>query len=165
MGIAGISLFVFEIIHNVVLLLTTDLFQEINVLSLILLGTYLPLALITSISFGYLGGILMERSRLIEISNPTLKIMNDLRFAWIVVKHLKSNAIAIAKDNVTLGLGMGQTNRVDAVRHAITRAGDKTTGAVLASDAFSHLTIAFSKRRKQVLLRLFNPAARSTTRV
>lgn len=69
-------------------------------------------------------------------TKPTPEMMANLKFAWVVVKHLKSNAIAIAKDNATLGLGMGQTNRVDAVRHAITRAGDKTQGAVLASDAF-----------------------------
>jgi phosphoribosylaminoimidazolecarboxamide formyltransferase/IMP cyclohydrolase len=57
-------------------------------------------------------------------------------FAWKVVKHVKSNAIVLAKDNMTIGVGAGQMNRVGAARIAIEQAGDKSTGSVLASDAF-----------------------------
>ncbi|NLK75458.1 MAG: bifunctional phosphoribosylaminoimidazolecarboxamide formyltransferase/IMP cyclohydrolase [Clostridiales bacterium] len=72
---------------------------------------------------------------------PTDKEMDDLRFAWKVVKHVKSNGIAIAKDRQTVGIGPGQVNRVWATKQAIDHAGelinaDATKGAVLASDAF-----------------------------
>jgi phosphoribosylaminoimidazolecarboxamide formyltransferase / IMP cyclohydrolase len=53
-----------------------------------------------------------------------------------VVKHVKSNAIVLAQKDVTVGIGMGQTNRVDSVRIAATRAGDKARGAAMGSDAF-----------------------------
>jgi phosphoribosylaminoimidazolecarboxamide formyltransferase/IMP cyclohydrolase len=57
-------------------------------------------------------------------------------FAWLVVKHTKSNAIVLAKDDATVGIGMGQTSRVDAAALAVKRAGDRAKGAVMASDAF-----------------------------
>lgn len=62
--------------------------------------------------------------------------MRDLWFAWRVVKHAKSNAIVVARDLATLGVGAGQTNRIDAARFALERAGAAAAGAVLASDAF-----------------------------
>lgn len=62
---------------------------------------------------------------------------SDIAFAWKVVKHVRSNAIAIAKGGVTLGLGAGQTNRVDSVSIALKRCPPEALkGAVLASDAF-----------------------------
>ncbi|WP_198946191.1 bifunctional phosphoribosylaminoimidazolecarboxamide formyltransferase/IMP cyclohydrolase [Pseudofrankia asymbiotica] len=60
----------------------------------------------------------------------------DLRFAWRAIRSVKSNAILIAADGATVGVGMGQVNRVDAARLAVTRAGDRTKGAVAASDAY-----------------------------
>ncbi|RAP39222.1 bifunctional phosphoribosylaminoimidazolecarboxamide formyltransferase/inosine monophosphate cyclohydrolase [Candidatus Marinamargulisbacteria bacterium SCGC AAA071-K20] len=60
----------------------------------------------------------------------------DLKFAFTLVKHVKSNAILIAKDGVAIGVGAGQMSRIEAVEIAIKKAGDKTNGAVLASDAF-----------------------------
>lgn len=60
--------------------------------------------------------------------------MADLRFAWQVVKYVKSNAIVVAKQGVTLGIGMGQVNRIDAAKQALARAGEAVRGAVLASD-------------------------------
>ena len=63
----------------------------------------------------------------------------DLLFAWLVVKHVTSNAIVVARDGRTLGIGAGQMSRVDAVRIAIEKArelGHAVEGAVLASDAF-----------------------------
>ncbi len=60
----------------------------------------------------------------------------DLKFAWRTGRAVKSNAIVVAKDGATVGVGMGQVNRVDAARLAVERAGDRTQGAVAASDAF-----------------------------
>lgn len=67
---------------------------------------------------------------------PTKEQMEDLKFAMKVVKHTKSNAIVVAKDKRTLGVGPGQTNRVLPTRVAIEYAGERSKGAVLASDAF-----------------------------
>ena len=60
----------------------------------------------------------------------------DLKFAWRVCRAVKSNAIVVAADGATVGVGMGQVNRVDAARLAVQRAGDRVRGAVAASDAF-----------------------------
>ncbi|SHF82354.1 bifunctional phosphoribosylaminoimidazolecarboxamide formyltransferase/IMP cyclohydrolase [Ornithinibacillus halophilus] len=67
---------------------------------------------------------------------PTEQEMMDLLFAWKAVKHVKSNAIVLAKDNQTVGIGAGQMNRVGAAKIAIEQAGEKSHGAVMASDAF-----------------------------
>jgi phosphoribosylaminoimidazolecarboxamide formyltransferase/IMP cyclohydrolase len=64
----------------------------------------------------------------------------DLSFAWRAVKNIRSNAIVIAKNQATIGIGMGQTNRVDSVKNAINRAGDRAQGAVVASDGFFPFT-------------------------
>ena len=67
---------------------------------------------------------------------PTDAEMEQLHFVWKVVKHVKSNGIALAKDNATVGIGPGQTNRVTALELAIRYAGDKAQGSVMGSDAF-----------------------------
>jgi len=67
---------------------------------------------------------------------PTEEELASLVFAWSVVKHVKSNAIVLARGEVTVGIGMGQTNRVDSVRIAAQRAGERARGAALGSDAF-----------------------------
>jgi phosphoribosylaminoimidazolecarboxamide formyltransferase / IMP cyclohydrolase len=67
---------------------------------------------------------------------PTAAEMEDLIFAMKVVKHTKSNGIAIAKNKQSLGVGPGQTNRIMAAKIAIEYGGDRTPGAVLASDAY-----------------------------
>lgn len=60
----------------------------------------------------------------------------DLAFAWRAVRAAKSNAILLASDGAAVGIGMGQVNRVDSCRLAVTRAGDRAAGSVAASDAF-----------------------------
>ncbi len=60
----------------------------------------------------------------------------DLAFAWRAVRAVKSNAILLARDRATVGVGMGQVNRVDSCRLAVSRAGERAAGAVAASDAF-----------------------------
>ena len=67
---------------------------------------------------------------------PTKDQLEQLKFAYKVVKHTKSNGIAIAKDFAAIGIGGGQTNRIWATNQAIEHAGEKVKGAVLASDAF-----------------------------
>jgi phosphoribosylaminoimidazolecarboxamide formyltransferase/IMP cyclohydrolase len=62
--------------------------------------------------------------------------LRDLRFAWRAVRAVKSNAILLAADEASVGVGMGQVNRVDAARLAVDRAGDRAARAVAASDAF-----------------------------
>ncbi|HEX2419060.1 MAG TPA: bifunctional phosphoribosylaminoimidazolecarboxamide formyltransferase/IMP cyclohydrolase [Micromonosporaceae bacterium] len=64
------------------------------------------------------------------------RTLADLRFAWRAVRAVKSNAILLASDGATVGVGMGQVNRVDSARLAVTRAGDRAAGSVAASDAY-----------------------------
>ena len=67
---------------------------------------------------------------------PSEDERKQLAFAWRVVKHVKSNAIVIANNNQTLGVGAGQMNRVGSAQIAAKQAGEKSRGAILASDAF-----------------------------
>jgi len=69
-------------------------------------------------------------------AQPTSALRDDLAFAWAVCRHVKSNAIVIAKEGLLVGVGAGQMSRVDSVEIAIRKAGDRAHGAVLASDAF-----------------------------
>ncbi|MDH4212619.1 MAG: bifunctional phosphoribosylaminoimidazolecarboxamide formyltransferase/IMP cyclohydrolase [Candidatus Thorarchaeota archaeon] len=67
---------------------------------------------------------------------PTSQELDDLLFAWKIVKYAKSNAAVISKETRTLGIGMGQTSRIGAVELALKRAEHRSEGAVMASDAF-----------------------------
>jgi phosphoribosylaminoimidazolecarboxamide formyltransferase / IMP cyclohydrolase len=67
---------------------------------------------------------------------PTATELEDLRFAWRLVRHVRSNAITVAKGGQSLGIGAGQMNRVGSARIALDTAGEKARGAVLASDGF-----------------------------
>ncbi len=67
---------------------------------------------------------------------PTEEEINDLSFAWKIVKHVRSNAIAVASNLQSLGIGAGQMNRVGSAKLALEAAGSKSKGAVLASDGF-----------------------------
>jgi phosphoribosylaminoimidazolecarboxamide formyltransferase/IMP cyclohydrolase len=95
------------------------------------------------------GGVLLQERDLVELSKKELKTvtkrkptkleLRDLLFAWKVVRHVKSNAIVLAQDEKTLGIGAGQMSRVMSVRIAVMQAQDQKfslKGAVLASDAF-----------------------------
>ena len=82
-----------------------------------------------------------EQLRVVTVKAPTEKELTDLKFAMKVVKHVKSNAIVVAKDGMTLGVGPGQTNRIGAARIALAgpdlEGGPRSAaGAVMASDAF-----------------------------
>ncbi|KAL6552281.1 hypothetical protein OROHE_007645 [Orobanche hederae] len=67
---------------------------------------------------------------------PQENELHDAQFAWLCVKHVKSNAIVIVKNNCMLGMGSGQPNRLESLRIAMRKAGDEIKGASLASDAF-----------------------------
>lgn len=90
------------------------------------------------------GGVLMQSCdastttewRVVTDQKLDASVLGDLQFAWQAVKHVKSNAIVIAKNNATIGIGGGQVSRVDAVDQALKKAGEKVQGSVLASDAF-----------------------------
>jgi phosphoribosylaminoimidazolecarboxamide formyltransferase/IMP cyclohydrolase len=70
------------------------------------------------------------------------RALADLAFAWRAVRAVKSNAILLARDGATVGVGMGQVNRVDSARLAVNRAGERARGSVSASDAFFPFTDA-----------------------
>lgn len=92
------------------------------------------------------GGILVQDRDFTVVDQPNLKLVTEKKpsqheietmlFAWHVLKHVKSNAILIAKNNATVGVGAGQVSRIDAVDIAIKKAGENLMGSVLASDAF-----------------------------
>lgn len=80
--------------------------------------------------------ILKTDLRIVTKVQPTETGIQDMLFAWKVLKHVKSNAILIAKNNTTVGIGPGQVSRVEAVDIAIHKAGENINDCILASDAF-----------------------------
>jgi phosphoribosylaminoimidazolecarboxamide formyltransferase / IMP cyclohydrolase len=95
------------------------------------------------------GGVLLQSTDLIDAEGDApvrwkqvsgeavdMQTMKDLEFAWRSVRSVKSNAILLAKSTASVGIGMGQVNRVDSARLAVSRAGDRVKGSVAASDAF-----------------------------
>jgi phosphoribosylaminoimidazolecarboxamide formyltransferase / IMP cyclohydrolase len=92
------------------------------------------------------GGVLMQDAdvlpdpedlwQVVTEARPTDAQLSDLRFAWEMVRHVKSNAIVLCKDRMLLGTGAGQMSRVDSTEIAIKKAGDRAEGSVLGSDAF-----------------------------
>ena len=78
----------------------------------------------------------VDEAKVVTKAQPTEEQWRDLRFAWIVAKHVKSNAIVLARDLIAFGVGAGQMNRLESSEIAARRAGDRATGAVCASDAF-----------------------------
>lgn len=75
-------------------------------------------------------------AKVVTKAEPTPEQWDDLRFAWTVVKHVKSNAIVLVKDGVAVGVGAGQMSRVESTELAARRAGERAKGTVCASDAF-----------------------------
>lgn len=74
--------------------------------------------------------------RTVSARAPTALELRDLRFAWVVAKHVKSNAIVLVKDGAIVGTGAGQMSRVDSVRIAVAKAGERARGSAAGSDAF-----------------------------
>lgn len=103
-------------------------------------------------------GFEYEKWQNVTLKQPTETELTDLRFANIVVKHLKSNAIALVKNKKLIGMGAGHTSRVDALKQAINKAKEfyhEIEGAVLASDAFfpfaDSVEIAYNAGIKSVI--------------
>mgnify|MGYP000390825181 CR=1 FL=1 len=95
------------------------------------------------------GGLLIQERDLIDAAGDdstnwqqvsgdpvSQEILRDLEFAWRSVRAVKSNAILLAKSGASIGVGMGQVNRVDSAKLAVARAGARAAGSVAASDAF-----------------------------
>ena len=92
------------------------------------------------------GGLLLQEKDNRALKPGELKIVSKIKptksqrdamiFGWKLVKHVKSNAIILIKGTQTVGIGCGQTSRVDSAIHAIRRAGKAARGSVLISDAF-----------------------------
>jgi phosphoribosylaminoimidazolecarboxamide formyltransferase/IMP cyclohydrolase len=83
-----------------------------------------------------LAGIDESMWKIVSRRKPTSEELADLKFAWLVCKHVKSNAIVVCKDRMLLGAGAGQMDRPSAARLAIEKAGARIVGSVAASDAF-----------------------------
>lgn len=81
-------------------------------------------------------GDLVENWRLVAGEPAAESVLDDLEFAWGAVRAVKSNGILLASDGASVGVGMGQVNRVDSARLAVGRAGDRAKGSVAASDAY-----------------------------
>ena len=71
-----------------------------------------------------------------DVVNRNDHLLQDMLFGWKIVAHCRSNAIVLARDGATVGIGAGQTSRVQAARIAVERAGDKAGGSIMASDAY-----------------------------
>ena len=92
------------------------------------------------------GGLLVQGVDTSTLTIDDLKVVTNIApkdsdvenmlFGWKVLKHIKSNAILLVKNNMSVGVGGGQVSRVDAVDIAIKKSGDKTSGSILCSDAF-----------------------------
>ena len=92
------------------------------------------------------GGFLLQQAdnlpdpesqwKVVTKRRPTEDQIADLKFAWALVRHVKSNAITLAADQMLVGVGAGQMSRVDSVEIATRKAGNRAVGSVLASDAF-----------------------------
>ncbi|MGL4943838.1 MAG: bifunctional phosphoribosylaminoimidazolecarboxamide formyltransferase/IMP cyclohydrolase [Thermoguttaceae bacterium] len=92
------------------------------------------------------GGVLVQEAdsfaddesawRVVTEAKPVGSLLDDLRFAWTMVRYVKSNAITVCKDGTLLGVGAGQMSRVDSTEIALKKAASRVAGAVLASDAF-----------------------------
>ncbi|TCL54397.1 phosphoribosylaminoimidazolecarboxamide formyltransferase/IMP cyclohydrolase [Hydrogenispora ethanolica] len=113
------------------------------------------------------GGLLVQDLDLAEVQPSDLKVvtqrqpteneLKELLFGWKVVKHVKSNAIVITKDNGTIGIGPGQTNRVGAVCIAIGQAGEKVKGSCLASDAYFPMPDSVEEAAKAGVTAIIQP--------
>jgi len=90
------------------------------------------------------GGLMIQEHNVAEVNDlkvvtevkPTPEQLDSLLFAWKVVKYVKSNGIVLVKGRRTVGIGLGQTSRVDAARNAIARAGQEADASLMASDGF-----------------------------
>lgn len=113
------------------------------------------------------GGMIVQENDIHSIQAEDLKVVTDrqpteeelkqLLFGWKIVKHVKSNAILLAKNNMTIGVGAGQMNRVGAAKIAIEQAGAEAKGSVMASDAFFPMSDTVEAAAKAGITAIIQP--------
>ena len=113
------------------------------------------------------GGILLQEKddqadpevdwKVVTEARPDDGMMAELRFAWAVCRHVKSNAIVVTRDQMLCGAGAGQMSRVDSVDIAISKAGERIRGTVLASDAFFPFPDSIEKAAKAGIVAIIQP--------
>ncbi|MFH1012150.1 MAG: bifunctional phosphoribosylaminoimidazolecarboxamide formyltransferase/IMP cyclohydrolase [Candidatus Peregrinibacteria bacterium] len=101
--------------------------------------------------------IAKEDLKTVTKNAPSAEQLEDLLFAWHMVKHVKSNAIVLAKKGMTVGIGAGQMSRVDAAELAIKKAHGREKGAVLASDAFFPFADSIEAAAKAEITAIIQP--------
>ncbi|MHC2994987.1 MAG: bifunctional phosphoribosylaminoimidazolecarboxamide formyltransferase/IMP cyclohydrolase [Candidatus Atribacteria bacterium] len=101
--------------------------------------------------------ITIEDLKVVTKRKPDKKELEELLFAWKVVKHIKSNAIVLTKDKQTVGIGAGQMSRVDAVKIAIRKAEGRSNGSYLASDAFFPFRDGIDEAAKSEITAIIQP--------
>ena len=113
------------------------------------------------------GGVLVQEADTLPPANLEWKtvtkapiadaLWDDIAFAWEMVRHVKSNAIVLARDAALVGVGAGQMSRVDSVEIAISKAGDRTNGSILASDAFFPFPDSIHRAAKAGVVAIIQP--------
>jgi phosphoribosylaminoimidazolecarboxamide formyltransferase/IMP cyclohydrolase len=113
------------------------------------------------------GGVLVQEADTLPPANLDWKtvtkapiadaLWDDIAFAWEMVRHVKSNAIVLARDAALVGVGAGQMSRVDSVEIAISKAGERTHGSVLASDAFFPFPDSIHRAAKAGVIAIIQP--------
>jgi phosphoribosylaminoimidazolecarboxamide formyltransferase/IMP cyclohydrolase len=110
------------------------------------------------------GGLLVQEHdsadvnvRVVTKVEPTPQQLESLLFAWKVVKYVRSNGIVLAKNKRTVGIGPGQTSRVDAVKIAVERAGEEAKGSVMASDGFFPFRDSIDEAAKAGIVAIIQP--------
>lgn len=113
------------------------------------------------------GGLLIQSADSITLDENKLKVvtqrqptpeeMEDMKFAWITAKHVKSNAIVFARDGLTIGIGAGQMSRVDSSRIAANKASKSLKGCVMASDAFFPFRDSIDEAGKEGITAVIQP--------
>lgn len=113
------------------------------------------------------GGVLVQQSDTLPPANLTWKtvtsvpvadeLWDDIAFGWEMVRHVKSNAIVLARDAALVGVGAGQMSRVDSVEIAISKAGDRSRGSILASDAFFPFPDSIHRAAKAGVVAIIQP--------
>lgn len=95
--------------------------------------------------------------KVVSERKPDDREMADMKFAWVVAKHVKSNAIVYAKDREILGIGAGQMSRIDSARVAVEKARKPLRGAVMASDAFFPFRDSVDEAAKNCITAIISP--------
>jgi phosphoribosylaminoimidazolecarboxamide formyltransferase / IMP cyclohydrolase len=98
-----------------------------------------------------------EKLKAVSERKPNDREMEDMKFAWIVAKHVKSNAIVYAKDEKIIGIGAGQMSRVDSARVAVEKACKPLKGSVMASDAFFPFRDSIDEAAKHGITAIISP--------